>query len=137
VLIRGESSREEENGMLLKDKNAVIYGAAGAIGSAVARTFAREGADVFLTGRTLAKLDAVAKEITVEGGRAHTAEVDALDLQSVNEHAATMSGGRKGSRRTGPPSPWPNGWERTPWCSPATTGASVPSTRRSPPRSTR
>lgn len=39
--------------MLLKNKNAVIYGASGAVGSAVARTFAREGARLFLTGRDL------------------------------------------------------------------------------------
>ena len=46
--------------MLLKGKNAVIYGAGGAIGGAVARTFAGEGARVFLAGRTRASLDAVA-----------------------------------------------------------------------------
>ena len=39
--------------MLLKRKNAVIYGAGGAVGGAVARTFAREGANVFLAGRRL------------------------------------------------------------------------------------
>jgi len=43
--------------MLLQNKNAVIYGGGGAIGGAVARAFAREGAKVFLTGRTLAKVD--------------------------------------------------------------------------------
>lgn len=42
--------------MLLQSKNAVIYGGGGAIGGAVARAFAREGAKVFLAGRTLAKL---------------------------------------------------------------------------------
>jgi len=52
--------------MLLKNKNVVICGAGGAIGGAVARAFAREGAKVFLAGRTLAKLDAVAKEISAE-----------------------------------------------------------------------
>ena len=45
--------------MLLENKVAVIYGAGGAIGGAVARTFAREGARVFLAGRTRAKLDLV------------------------------------------------------------------------------
>ncbi len=34
--------------MLLENKNAVIYGAGGAIGGAVARAFARDGARVFL-----------------------------------------------------------------------------------------
>ena len=48
--------------MLLKDKVAVIYGAGGAIGGAVARAFASE-ADVFLTGRSLAPVELVAKEI--------------------------------------------------------------------------
>lgn len=42
--------------MLLENKNAVIYGAGGAIGGAVAREFASEGARVFLAGRTLEKL---------------------------------------------------------------------------------
>jgi NADP-dependent 3-hydroxy acid dehydrogenase YdfG len=52
--------------MLLQHKNAVIYGAGGAIGGAVARAFAREGAKVFLGGRTLAKLEAVAKDIVAQ-----------------------------------------------------------------------
>jgi NADP-dependent 3-hydroxy acid dehydrogenase YdfG len=47
--------------MLLEDKNAVIYGAGGAIGSAVGRAFAREGATVFLAGRTLTRLEEVPK----------------------------------------------------------------------------
>jgi short-subunit dehydrogenase len=66
--------------MLLENKNAVIYGAAGAIGSVVSRAFAREGAKVFLAGRTQAKLDAVAKEIAAGGGAAQTARVDAPSI---------------------------------------------------------
>jgi 3-oxoacyl-[acyl-carrier protein] reductase len=76
--------------MLLKNKNAVIYGAGGAIGGAVARAFAREGAKVFLAGRTLAKLDAVAKDISAAGGAAETAQVDALDEQSLKKHIAEV-----------------------------------------------
>jgi 3-oxoacyl-[acyl-carrier protein] reductase len=72
--------------MLLDDKIAVVYGAAGAIGSVVSRTFAREGAHVFLTGRTLATLDAVARDITDAGGRAQTARVDALDEHAIDKH---------------------------------------------------
>jgi NAD(P)-dependent dehydrogenase (short-subunit alcohol dehydrogenase family) len=56
--------------MLLENKNAVIYGAGGDVGSAVARTFARSGARVFLVGRTLGPLEAVAEEITQGGGLA-------------------------------------------------------------------
>jgi 3-oxoacyl-[acyl-carrier protein] reductase len=73
--------------VLLQDKNAVIYGAAGAIGSAVARTFAREGARVFLAGRTRKPLEALASEIRGEGGNADAAQVDALDQGAVRAHA--------------------------------------------------
>src|SRR5258706_14419048 len=69
--------------MLLENKVAVIYGAGGAIGGAVARAFAREGARVFLAGRTLARLDTVANEIRSHGGSASTIVVDALDEQAV------------------------------------------------------
>ncbi|MCW3100116.1 MAG: short-chain dehydrogenase/reductase [Chthonomonadaceae bacterium] len=72
--------------MLLENKNAIIYGAGGAIGGAVARAFAREGARVFLTGRTLAGVEAVAREIIAEGGTAEAAEVDALNEQAVERH---------------------------------------------------
>jgi NAD(P)-dependent dehydrogenase (short-subunit alcohol dehydrogenase family) len=72
--------------MLLENKNAVIYGASGAVGSAVARAFAREGARLFLTGRDLGALDAIAKEITAAGGTVETAEVDALDEKAVTDH---------------------------------------------------
>jgi len=70
--------------MLLENKVAVIYGAGGPIGGAVARAFAREGARVFLAGRTRAKLEAVAGEIRSNGGAADSAVVDALDEQAVD-----------------------------------------------------
>lgn len=72
--------------MMLKDKIAVIYGAGGAIGGAVARAMADEGATLFLTGRRQAPLDAVARDIVAAGGSAVTAEVDALDEQAVDRH---------------------------------------------------
>jgi NAD(P)-dependent dehydrogenase (short-subunit alcohol dehydrogenase family) len=72
--------------MLLKNKVAVIYGAAGSIGAAVARAFARDGGRVFLAGRRLAALEAVAAEIQAAGGQAHAAEVDALDAQAIDRH---------------------------------------------------
>jgi 3-oxoacyl-[acyl-carrier protein] reductase len=76
--------------MLLKDKVAVIYGAGGAIGGATARAFAREGARVFLAGRTEAKLSSVADEIASAGGKAEVAPVDALDKGSTDRHAAEI-----------------------------------------------
>jgi NAD(P)-dependent dehydrogenase (short-subunit alcohol dehydrogenase family) len=82
--------------MMLQDKVAVIYGAAGAIGGAVARAFAGEGATLFLTGRTLAPVEAVAKDIVAAGGSAEAATVDALDEQAVDQHlqSATDKAGR-------------------------------------------
>ncbi len=76
--------------MLLNNKIAVIYGAGGSIGGAVARAFAREGATVFLVGRTLAKLDKVAKEIEAAGGVTETALVDAFDEKAVEKHAKAV-----------------------------------------------
>jgi NAD(P)-dependent dehydrogenase (short-subunit alcohol dehydrogenase family) len=78
--------------MLLQNKNAVIYGAGGAIGSAVARAFAREGAKVFLTGRHRAPVEVVAKEIVSAGGSAEAAEVDALDEQAIDKHLESVIG---------------------------------------------
>lgn len=54
--------------MLLEKKNAVIYGAGGAIDAAVVRAFACEGVRIFLTGHTMAPIEAVAEEITRAGG---------------------------------------------------------------------
>ena len=77
--------------MLLEGKNAVVYGAAGSIGGAVARAFAGEGAMVSLAGRTEATLDAVATDIRGAGGQAETAVVDALDARAVDEHADRLA----------------------------------------------
>ncbi len=76
--------------MLLENKIAVIYGAGGAIGGAVAKAFAREGAKVFLTGRSLSKVDVVAKEIIAASGKAESAQVDALDEPAVDRHLQSV-----------------------------------------------
>ncbi len=77
--------------MLLKDKNAVIYGAGGSIGGAVAKEFACEGARVFLAGRTRNPLEAVAADISSASGSAEVAVLDALDEEAVDEHARAMA----------------------------------------------
>ncbi|MEV6105524.1 SDR family oxidoreductase [Streptomyces sp. NPDC051940] len=78
--------------MLLKDKVAVVYGAGGAVGGAVARAFAREGARVYVTGRRLDPVAALAKEIEADGGSATAAEVDALDEEAVDRHLRAVTG---------------------------------------------
>jgi NAD(P)-dependent dehydrogenase (short-subunit alcohol dehydrogenase family) len=78
--------------MLLKDKVAVVYGAGGAIGGAVSRAFAGEGARLFLTGRRLAAVETVAKDIVSAGADAEAAEVDALDERAVDEHLRSVVG---------------------------------------------
>ncbi|GAA2028264.1 SDR family oxidoreductase [Catenulispora yoronensis] len=72
--------------MLLQDKVAIVYGGAGAIGGAVARAFAAEGARVHVTGRSLEAARAVVKDITANGGQAEAAEVDALDEAAIGRH---------------------------------------------------
>ena len=76
--------------MLLEGRSAVIYGGGGSIGGAVARAFAREGAQVFLAGRTAERLEAVAQDIRAAGGIAETALVDALDERAVDEQAEAV-----------------------------------------------
>lgn len=72
--------------MLLDAKTAIVYGAGGAIGSAVAQAYAREGAEVHLAGRTRSTLEEVAQRIRHDGGAAHVAEVDVLDRAAVARH---------------------------------------------------
>ncbi|WP_210244042.1 SDR family NAD(P)-dependent oxidoreductase [Arthrobacter yangruifuii] len=72
---------------MLNGRNAVIYGGGGSIGGAVASAFAREGARVFLAGRTPGPLEAVAERIRHQGGTVETALVDATNERAVNEHA--------------------------------------------------
>ena len=79
-------NNQKEKIMLLENNNVVVYGAGGAVGTAVARGFAHEGARVFLTARSLDVIDTVAKQITAAGGTAETAVVDARDETAVTEH---------------------------------------------------
>jgi len=77
--------------MLLENKIAVVHGGGGAIGGAVARAFARQGARVFLAGRTASKLEAVAHDIRSAGGAAEITTLDALDASAVAGHADAVA----------------------------------------------
>ena len=76
---------------LLNGKNVILYGAGGGIGRGVASTFACEGANLYLTGRRIEPLEAVAATLRSEGFDADIAVVDALDERAVDEHAASVA----------------------------------------------
>jgi 3-oxoacyl-[acyl-carrier protein] reductase len=78
--------------VLLDKKTAIVYGA-GAVGSAVARAYAREGARVHLVGRTKATLEKVAELIQHDGGVANVTQLDVLDRGAVQRHAADVAAG--------------------------------------------
>jgi NAD(P)-dependent dehydrogenase (short-subunit alcohol dehydrogenase family) len=71
---------------ILRGKHAVIFGAGGSIGAAVAKEFAAEGAEVFLSGRAKASVEAVAKQIEAKGGQAHAAATDTLNDTVVSQY---------------------------------------------------
>lgn len=71
---------------IVEGKQVVIYGAAGGVGSAVARAFATEGAELHLAGRRRESLDAVAADLG--GATVHVGEVDVLDAAAVVAHVA-------------------------------------------------
>jgi 3-oxoacyl-[acyl-carrier protein] reductase len=77
--------------MLLEGKTAIVYGAAGSIGAAVSAAYAREGARLFLAGRTAEPLDLVADQIRANGGHADVAEIDATNRSLVQAHADTVA----------------------------------------------
>jgi 3-oxoacyl-[acyl-carrier protein] reductase len=80
---------------MLEGKTAVVYGAAGVIGSATAKAFAREGAFVLLAGRTQKSLEPVEAQIRESGGLAQSGVVDALDERSVEDSLSKLVGDRK------------------------------------------
>src|SRR5215510_10715616 len=75
---------------VLNGKHAIVFGAGGTIGAAVASEFAAAGAEVFLSGRTKSKVEAVAKHITANGGRAHVAVVDTMNDAAVNQYISSI-----------------------------------------------
>ncbi len=74
--------------MLLENKVAVVFGGGGEVGQAIALGFAREGAVVYLAGRTLAKLEAAAEQIRQAGGKAVIGQMDAMDPRSIEQYLA-------------------------------------------------
>jgi NAD(P)-dependent dehydrogenase (short-subunit alcohol dehydrogenase family) len=75
---------------ILAGKNAMVFGAGGSLGAAVASEFAAEGAEVFLSGRSGATVEEVAHSIAVAGGKAHVDVVDASDTETVDAYVAEV-----------------------------------------------
>jgi NAD(P)-dependent dehydrogenase (short-subunit alcohol dehydrogenase family) len=69
----------------LENKVAIVY-SDGTVGSAIALAFACEGAKVYLTGRTVEKLDAVANQVLSNDGFIETSVLNALDEEGVVQH---------------------------------------------------
>ena len=72
--------------MLLSNKNAVVYGAAGSIGRLVAEAFAMEGATVHLCGRNSENITSVADRIVAKGSVATVTVLDASNAEAVKDH---------------------------------------------------
>ena len=72
--------------MLLANKHAIIYGAGGSLGGAVAIALAAAGAAVYLTGRNRTSVQAIAEKITEAGGKADVDVVDGYDEKAINDH---------------------------------------------------
>ena len=73
-------------GPMLEGKRAVVFGAGGSIGAAVAKEFAKEGAEVFLAGRTKSSLEEIVKQIAAAGGKAQAEVIDTHDDAAVNRY---------------------------------------------------
>jgi 3-oxoacyl-[acyl-carrier protein] reductase len=76
--------------VILQNKNAVVYGAGGSLGSAVAKALASSGARLYLTGRHTGSVQKVADEILSSGGFAQVDQVDALDEKAIHHHLEKM-----------------------------------------------
>jgi len=72
--------------MILSNKNAIVYGAGGSLGGAVAKALAAAGARVFLTGRGLSSVQRTADAILAAGGSAEADVVDGYDEKAIHDH---------------------------------------------------
>jgi len=80
----------------LEGKRALMTGAGGLMGAALARAFATEGADLVLTTRTAAKLEPLAQEVRGLGARAATVAADftrEADVERLADEAWEAFGG--------------------------------------------
>ena len=82
--------------MQLKDKTAIVTGAASGIGKEIARQFAKAGANVAIADVNLEAAHAAAAEIESTGGTAFALTMDVTDeaqVESATDYAARRFGG--------------------------------------------
>jgi len=76
--------------MKLKDKSAIVTGAASGIGKDIALVYAREGAKLAIADLNLDAANATAKEIRSAGGQAMGVAMDVTNEQQVNDGVAAV-----------------------------------------------
>jgi 3-hydroxybutyrate dehydrogenase len=76
--------------MRLKDKSAIVTGAASGIGKEIALVYAREGAKVAIADLNKDAAEATANEIRASGGQAIGIAMDVTDERAVNEGVASV-----------------------------------------------
>ncbi|HVK56435.1 MAG TPA: 3-hydroxybutyrate dehydrogenase [Burkholderiales bacterium] len=76
--------------MKLKDKTAIVTGAASGIGKSIAMRFAREGAKVAIADLSQEAADAAAKEIRAADGMAMGVAMDVSNEKAVNDGVAAV-----------------------------------------------
>ena len=74
--------------MKLKDKVAIVTGAASGLGKAIAARYAREGANVVIADLNKQQADTVAGDIKAAGGRAFGLAMDVTNEDAVNRGVA-------------------------------------------------
>lgn len=70
--------------MKLKDKVAIVTGAASGMGKAIAELYAKEGAKVIIADLNLEKAEAVSKEINENNGVAQAIEVNIVEQEDID-----------------------------------------------------
>src|SRR5260370_19941423 len=75
----------------LTDRRALVTGAGGGLGFAIAQGLARAGANVVLNGRNRDKLDAAKASLESDGMTAHVAAFDVTDARAVSDATRTSS----------------------------------------------
>jgi 3-oxoacyl-[acyl-carrier protein] reductase len=74
----------------IRDRTALVLGAGGGLGSAIALVLAREGARVALAGRTSVSLDRTARKVSDIGGRSFCLTWDLAELDSVDSNITAI-----------------------------------------------